>query len=124
MSLARSLTPLALSFLALAGCSNSGTSGGSMPSPRTALSITPQDGNGAAPALPGATPATPGVISSLEDVLAFLAASHTTVVIAVGKRLVNAKPGSKPLSVTVLQAGEAQDVLKLANVAGSVLQGA
>ena len=41
MSLARSLTPLALSFLALAGCSNSGTSGGSMPSPRTALSITP-----------------------------------------------------------------------------------
>ncbi len=41
MSLARPLTPLALGLLALAGCSNTSSSGGSMPTPRTALSITP-----------------------------------------------------------------------------------
>ncbi len=41
MSLARPLAPLALGLLALAGCSNTGGSAGSVPSPRTALSITP-----------------------------------------------------------------------------------
>lgn len=41
MRLARPYAPLALGLLAAAGCSSSSTSGGGVPSPRTALSITP-----------------------------------------------------------------------------------
>ena len=41
MSLARPLAPLALGLLALTGCSNTSSSGGSMPTPMPALSIMP-----------------------------------------------------------------------------------
>ncbi len=41
MSLTRSLAPLALGLVAVAGCTNTSTSGGTVPTPRGALAITP-----------------------------------------------------------------------------------
>ena len=91
--------------------------------------ITTEAGNGATPAAPVATipraagaPAFTGNIATLDDVLAFLAQGSHAVVIAVAKP--PGTPGGKPLAVTVLHAGSPQDAVKLAGVAGAVLQNA
>lgn len=87
--------------------------------------------NGSAPGVGPAVPVIPraagapvfaGSIQTPLDVLAFLAQGAHAVVIAIEQA--PGAPGGKPLAVTVLHAGSPQDAVKLAQVAGAVLQGA
>lgn len=87
--------------------------------------ITPQDGNGAAQDAPaGSTQTVPLTISTVEDCLTFLSAIYPSVVIAVSRKRAGAAANSKPASVQVLHAGDANEALRLAKVAGDVLNGA
>lgn len=91
------------------------------------LTPSPSNGQEGPQVAPGSTqtpPVGPQVIGTVEDALAWLACQFSCVVIAVSRKRVGQAPGTKPLAVSVLHAGEAQDALKLAGVAASVLQGA